>query len=738
MDHLAHEDPKENRAQVDLLVIMVQRDVQDPKVTVEHLELPDHKETWESGFLDQRVTRGTKEDLDPPVPLASGSRAHRATRGFRVRTGHRVRGVLESQGLKVSRAQTGHLAFQVSQERMEPWAKRVKWGYRASVALRESQGKESPGRRETGANGDSGDSLGPRALWGQQGPRGTLVRLGRPGLWESQESGSLGPRGTGEPPDLWDPQERKGRAMLGLRDSLGCQDHQESRDLKEGDYLEIRETEVPRAFRDHPGRQELGCWDLRVLWVSLGQLDLRAHPERAFRDRRGSLDFRACLAPGAPQVKAYLGKRETGDWLETEGRKERKGKLGHQEHQDPRGGRDRRGTQREEVIQIIREICGCGIRCRELPLELVFVIDSSESVGPDNFALVKGFVNALIERLSVSREATRVGVVLYSHITTVVLSLQQLSNQDEVKAAVRRMAYLGEGTYTGSAIRTAVRLFQAARPGVRRVAVVLTDGQADRRDPVGLEEAVREAHAARIEMFVIGVVNRSDPLYAEFQSEMNAIASDPDREHVYLIDDFMTLPALESKLLSRICVYHDGSPFRPTYKSFLAPSPAYTPETYTPPFTGDYDRFTKEAGPPERPTQPQDPKLGVSFHVDHNVTEKTAFNESINTLTDVIQLKPHPPVTSVTDSYNLTNWQYLPETTQPPPDHPAPPLTQEVFIPAIGCDQVLDPGPCRQYVVKWYYDSVANSCAQFWFGGCEGNQNQFETESSCVAACVRT
>uniref|UniRef100_A0A8D3EDE6 BPTI/Kunitz inhibitor domain-containing protein n=1 Tax=Scophthalmus maximus TaxID=52904 RepID=A0A8D3EDE6_SCOMX len=53
------------------------------------------------------------------------------------------------------------------------------------------------------------------------------------------------------------------------------------------------------------------------------------------------------------------------------------------------------------------------------------------------------------------------------------------------------------------------------------------------------------------------------------------------------------------------------------------------------------------------------------------------------------------------------------------------------------CSQILDPGPCRDYVVKWYYDATANSCAQFWFGGCLGNSNQFETERSCREACFR-
>uniref|UniRef100_A0A3Q3ES69 BPTI/Kunitz inhibitor domain-containing protein n=1 Tax=Labrus bergylta TaxID=56723 RepID=A0A3Q3ES69_9LABR len=59
------------------------------------------------------------------------------------------------------------------------------------------------------------------------------------------------------------------------------------------------------------------------------------------------------------------------------------------------------------------------------------------------------------------------------------------------------------------------------------------------------------------------------------------------------------------------------------------------------------------------------------------------------------------------------------------------------FSQAESCSHVLDPGPCRDYVVKWYYDATANSCAQFWFGGCKGNSNQFETEKSCRDTCVK-
>uniref|UniRef100_A0A8C3FGL1 BPTI/Kunitz inhibitor domain-containing protein n=1 Tax=Chrysemys picta bellii TaxID=8478 RepID=A0A8C3FGL1_CHRPI len=45
-------------------------------------------------------------------------------------------------------------------------------------------------------------------------------------------------------------------------------------------------------------------------------------------------------------------------------------------------------------------------------------------------------------------------------------------------------------------------------------------------------------------------------------------------------------------------------------------------------------------------------------------------------------------------------------------------------------------GSCRVYIIKWYYDKQANACAQFWYGGCDGNANRFDVEDECKKACV--
>ena len=155
-------------------------------------------------------------------------------------------------------------------------------------------------------------------------------------------------------------------------------------------------------------------------------------------------------------------------------------------------------------------------------MELVFVIDSSESVGPENFEIIKDFVTALVDRVTVGRNATRIGVVLYSLEARVEFNLARYMTKQDVKQAVRKMPYMGEGTYTGTAIRKATQeAFFSSRSGVSKVIIVITDGQTDKRDPVVLDIAVREAHAANIEMYALGIVNISDPTQAEFLSELD-------------------------------------------------------------------------------------------------------------------------------------------------------------------------------------------------------------------------
>ncbi|KAG1650386.1 Papilin [Nymphon striatum] len=52
------------------------------------------------------------------------------------------------------------------------------------------------------------------------------------------------------------------------------------------------------------------------------------------------------------------------------------------------------------------------------------------------------------------------------------------------------------------------------------------------------------------------------------------------------------------------------------------------------------------------------------------------------------------------------------------------------------CGLPNESGNCRTFSVQWYYDTKAGDCNRFWYGGCKGNGNRFETKEECSRVCV--
>lgn len=54
------------------------------------------------------------------------------------------------------------------------------------------------------------------------------------------------------------------------------------------------------------------------------------------------------------------------------------------------------------------------------------------------------------------------------------------------------------------------------------------------------------------------------------------------------------------------------------------------------------------------------------------------------------------------------------------------------------CQLQADTGiPCADYVQVWFFDKNIGACSAFWYGGCGGNANRFNTENECFQTCGR-
>ena len=48
----------------------------------------------------------------------------------------------------------------------------------------------------------------------------------------------------------------------------------------------------------------------------------------------------------------------------------------------------------------------------------------------------------------------------------------------------------------------------------------------------------------------------------------------------------------------------------------------------------------------------------------------------------------------------------------------------------------VEPGPCFGKFLKFYFNYEDKECKAFYFGGCYGNANQFQTVEECKFTCI--
>ncbi|XP_041698655.1 collagen alpha-1(VI) chain-like [Coregonus clupeaformis] len=407
-----------------------------------------------------------------------------------------------------------------------------------------------------GANGDKGQ----RGDDGAPGPDGLRGNEGSPGEKGEQGSrGTRGPRG-----DLGDPGPRGDQGREG---SSGAN----------GDPGDIGRAGSPgyRGDEGAPGPEgPKGPRGIKGAPGDRGQIGERGEDGTPGNGTEGCHGFQGYPGPrgdvGNPGGKGTPGPKgddgEPGDpGLDNDspglpGSKGAKGHRGPEGNPGPVGPPGPAGADECEILDIIMKLCSC-CECKCGPLDLAFIVDSSESIGSTNFALAKDFIITVIDRLMKDQQVrfgvneSRVGVVQYSGDgaqEAVRLGDTNINTLTELKQAVRDLRWLAEATYTGEALQFSLTNMIDRLKQENRVVLVLTDGRSDiTRDITPLTTLCGKG----IKVGGLGVKDYSGRQPNHEQLSAVVCESDPKPGFSFVLENFAELldDTFLQNLTARIC-----------------------------------------------------------------------------------------------------------------------------------------------------------------------------------------
>ena len=180
---------------------------------------------------------------------------------------------------------------------------------------------------------------------------------------------------------------------------------------------------------------------------------------------------------------------------------------------------------------------------------MVFLIDTSGSIGSSRFELIKEFTANITTELISNSPNSAVGVILFAGYAYIRFNLQAYTTLNALLLAIDNLPYSGGGTDTDEALTLLLLSAQNGALGLRndssKVAIIITDGHSN--NPSATSSAAAGLHASNIfDIYAVGVGGAD-------RNELEIIAS--DLEFVFFTSSFDNtgLQQLLDTLLQQLC-----------------------------------------------------------------------------------------------------------------------------------------------------------------------------------------
>ena len=199
-------------------------------------------------------------------------------------------------------------------------------------------------------------------------------------------------------------------------------------------------------------------------------------------------------------------------------------------------------------------------------MEVVFVIDTSDSVGLYRFQLIVEFITKFTTELIQNSVRNAVGIILFGNNAHIEFNLQAYTSLNQLLLAIKQLPYRGGRTDTAEALNLLLTTAQNGTLGLRndssKVAIVITDGRSN--SPSATSSAAAALHASNIfDVYAVGVDRASLTVLQEIASSS---------EFVFFINSFngIDLQELQDKIL-QLC----NSKYYPRLYTYIANINAY-------------------------------------------------------------------------------------------------------------------------------------------------------------------
>lgn len=189
------------------------------------------------------------------------------------------------------------------------------------------------------------------------------------------------------------------------------------------------------------------------------------------------------------------------------------------------------------------------LECNEITdADIVFLVDSSDTIGDTKFGEIRRFLHAFVEGLDIGEKMVRVGLAQFSDRPHQEFLFTAKETKEDLLRNLLAITYRKGGPKRTGLALDFIRnnYFSQARQDVSKIAIVITDGESS--DAV--QGAAQELRKEGVVVFVIETGSANN-------AQLQAIANSPQKEFLYSMDNYQNLLVLIENVRRRVCIAVD-------------------------------------------------------------------------------------------------------------------------------------------------------------------------------------